>query len=185
MNLRKQIIALANLPVCDEPVISAYFDMQQGAAVAQEDFAGWIKVARKTFAGEARKQFDRAAALSTGWLRENAESCRGAALFSRAGEAPLFKSMTFKVPVPTYFQSSDLPAIYPLVELKDRFNRFVVVLTSRESARIVEMTLGDTSLELLTERPEIKKGTVGSGPANIISAPPRSATRSLSKRRSE
>ena len=38
-----------------------------------------------------------------------------------------------------------------------RFSRFVVVMTNRNSARITEMNLGETSLELLAERPKAKE----------------------------
>jgi stalled ribosome rescue protein Dom34 len=55
------------------------------------------------------------------------------------------------------FHVADLPAIYPLVELKDRFNRFVVVLCTAASARIIEMNLGSHSIELLTERPSLRE----------------------------
>lgn len=64
--------------------------------------------------------------------------------------------LSFRVPMENLFRVDSRPGIYPLVEIKDRFNRFVVVMTNRESARVVEMTLGDTSLALLTERPEVK-----------------------------
>ena len=50
-----------------------------------------------------------------------------------------------------------LPKGDSLVELKDRFNRFVVVLATKESARIVEMNLGALSVELLTERPALRE----------------------------
>ena len=157
VNLRKNIIALANLPKCEKTVISAYFDFQQSAAVVKEDFANWVKITRKTFDRNSREQFEQAAASVSRWLAENAGKSRSAAVFSRGGDPAFFLPLTFKVPMESSFQVDMRPAIYPLVEIKDRFNRFVVVLTSRESARILEINLGDTSLEMLTKRPELKE----------------------------
>jgi len=154
VNLRKQIIALANLPECDEPVISAYFDLQQPARLLREEFATWIRIAGKSLEGPAVDDFAKAASRTSEWLDENIGKARSAAVFARSGAPEFFLPLTFQVPLENYFQVDARPAIYPLVELKDRFNRFVVVLTNQDSARIIELNLGETSLELLTERPE-------------------------------
>lgn len=157
INLRKQIIALANLPGCEEPIISAYFDLQQPADSLREEFALWTRVASRTFEGPAREDFLKAAGRIKEWLASNSGKSRSAAVFARSGEPDFFLPLTFQVPLENFFQADSRPAIYPLVELKDRFNRFVVVLTNRDSARIIEMNLGETSLELLAERPEAKE----------------------------
>lgn len=65
--------------------------------------------------------------------------------------------ITFDAPLETAMHAAAYPVLYPLVELKDRFNRFVVVLTTSESARIIEMSLGSASTVLLAERPELQK----------------------------
>jgi len=152
--LRKHLIALASLPPCGSPLVSAYFDLGTPRARLRRDLRAWGELTRRTFDGQARPDFDDALEEVDGWL-ENA-SGRGAAVFARWGEHPLFLPMNFDAPLETHFHVDDFPVIYPLVELKDRFNRFVVVLTTTESARIVEVNLGRHSVELLAERPQLR-----------------------------
>lgn len=151
VNLRKQIITLANLPKADAPLISAYFNLQQTPEAIDEELMAWAHQTGKTFDEETRKSFDASVAQVRAWAKNaNGES---AAVFCRQGDHPLFHSLTFQAPLENYFHVGDVPAIYPLVELKDRFNRFVVVLTTQDLARIIEVNLGETSLEILAKRP--------------------------------
>lgn len=153
--LRKHLIALASLPKTDSPVISAYFDFSDPARAAVTDFRRWAALTRQTFTGQARRDFDDAVDEVDSWIADNRP--RSAAIFARWGEHPLFLAMPFEVPLENHFHVDVVPAIYPLVELKDRFNRFVVVLTTATSARIVEVNLGAQSVELLTERPALRE----------------------------
>lgn len=154
-SLRKHLNALACIPETKAPVISAYFDLTRGLPAAMEAFRDWSSAARRTFSGDARTSFDDAVEEVVEWLPR----CdgRGAAIFARWGGQPFFLPMNFEVPMETRFHAGGLPAIYPLVELKDRFNRFVVALLTSNSARIIEVNLGQQSLELLHERPALRE----------------------------
>lgn len=152
INLRKQIIALATLPRCEEPIISAYFNLEHAIELLVDEFTAWVAVARQAYTGNAQTHFIRAAERIQAWLLNHTEEGRSAAIFCRSGAPDYFLQLTFKVPLENSFHADAYPAIFPLVELKDRFNRFVVVMTNEDSARIIEMTLGETSLELLAER---------------------------------
>ncbi len=154
--LRKHLIALASLPKGSSPVISAYFDLRSSRQKLRSDFMSWVELSRQTFRNpQTRQDFDDAAEEIESWLQQAQGS--GGAVFCRWGEQPLFLPMTFEVPLETRMHVDDFAVIYPLVELKDRFNRFVVVLTTKESARIVEMNLGAQSIELLAERPALRE----------------------------
>lgn len=157
VSLRKQIIALANLPSRDQPVISAYFDLSQPIELVVEEFSNWVRAAHRSYDGQSQEHFIKAAERIQSWLLKNTENARSAAVFSRAGHPDYFLPLTFQVPLENFFKADSQPAIFPLVELRDRFSRFVVVMTNRNSARIIEMNLGETSLELLAERPEAKE----------------------------
>ncbi len=156
-SLRKNILSLANLPAGEAPILSAYFNLQSSHTALMERFDTWAKTSRKSLDEESRAQFDRASEKIQEWLHAKWAKEKSAAIFSRAGEQPFFLPLTFKVPMTDFFHASDRPAIFPLVEIKDRFNRFVVVLTTQESARIIEINLGEASTELLAERPDIRK----------------------------
>lgn len=154
-SLRKHINALACLPAGGAPVISAYLDLATGAGPALARFGEWLSMTRQTFGGDDRRDFDDAADEIRGWIPR--AGGRSAAVFARWGEQPLFLPMEFEVPLENRFHAGDVPAIYPLVELKDRFNRFVVALVTDGSARIIEVNLGQQSLELLTARPALRE----------------------------
>lgn len=153
--LRKHLIALASLPTCGSPLVSAFFDLSRGNAAALRDFQAWAELTRQTFAAPLRQEFDDATEEIESWLMK--ARGRSAAIFCRWGEHPLFLPMEFEVPLESRYHVDELAVIYPLVELKDRFNRFVVVLTTAESAKIIEVNLGSHSVELLTERPSLRE----------------------------
>lgn len=154
-HLRKQIITLANLPQGDAPLISAYFNLQQTPEAIEAEFMTWAQSTEKTFDEETRQLFHASVDQIRTWLK-GAEG-QSAALFSRQGEHPFFKSFSFQVTTESFFHVGEVPAIFPLVELKDRFNRFVVVLTTQNLARIIEVNLGETSLEILAKRPATRE----------------------------
>ena len=49
------------------------------------------------------------------------------------------------------------PNIFHLVELKDTYDRYVVMISIEESARILEIHLGKVTEELWRERPELRQ----------------------------
>ncbi|NJN99973.1 MAG: hypothetical protein HC875_40630 [Anaerolineales bacterium] len=79
------------------------------------------------------------------------------AIFARGGASPLFLPLQFRVPLPHWLAVAGLPNIYHLVELKDNYHRYVVLLSTEESARIVEVNLGAATEELWTQRPELRQ----------------------------
>lgn len=154
--LRKHIIALAHLPTStDAPTISAYFDLEVPRELLIQDLENWSILTRETFQDDQRVAFDDAVDEVAHWLMTT--TGRSGAVFSRWGEHPFFLPMTFDVAIPSSLQVADCPKIYPLVELKDRFNRFVLVLVTESKGRILEINLGKTSTEILTERPALRE----------------------------
>jgi hypothetical protein len=80
---------------------------------------------------------------------------QGLAVFARSGEHPLLMALPFQASLETHFEvSSARPAIFPLIQLKDRFHRFVLVICTEDSGRIMELTLGAVTEEILTTRPD-------------------------------
>lgn len=154
--LHKNIISLAGLAKDESPVINAYFDLSQSKASLHKHLNSWMELSRETYTDpQIRTDLEESVQLIHGWLSD--AYGRGAAVFCRMGEHPLFIAMQFEAPMETGIHVDDFPVIYPLVELKDRFNRFVVVLTTSEYARIIEMNLGAQSVKLLTERPALRE----------------------------
>jgi ribosomal protein L30E len=153
--LRRHITALATLPETEAPVISAYFDFRSPMEVLRSSFENWSTAARSTLPKGQRPMFDMAKSEVRMQLRKSwPETIQGLAVFSRAGEHPLQLPLAFEANLETHFETSTRPAIFPLVQLKDRFHRFVLVICTEETGRIMEMTLGAVTEEILTTRPD-------------------------------
>ncbi len=81
---------------------------------------------------------------------------QGVAIFCRETHDPYFKAMQFKVPVPNWVMMGSLPNIYHLVELKDSYHRYIIVISNLESVRILEVNLGQVTESLWTKMPELR-----------------------------
>jgi ribosomal protein L30E len=161
--LRRNIAALVNLPESEAPVLSAFIDLRQPVETQRAAFLNWSVSARHTVKRDLRPLFDAARAdLEQALKRQWSEEIQSAALFARAGDSPLLLVMPFQATLDTHFDISSRPAIFPLVQLKDRFHRFVVVICTEDTGRVIEVTLGAVSEEILTRRPELA-GDLGRG----------------------
>lgn len=155
LSLRRHIAALAALPESDEPMISAYFDLRSPIESIRASFTMWAIAARNTLPKTARPWFDDSKSEIQNMLRQEwPEHVQSVAAFSRAGDHPMLMVLPFNASMESHFEVSGRPSIFPLVQLKDRFHRFVLVICTEETGRIVEMTLGAVSEEILTKRPE-------------------------------
>jgi hypothetical protein len=154
--LRNLISQLAHLPESSTPIISAYLDLCETEDYLKSKLAHWAVAARSTLDTKQRIHFDDARqSIFEVISREWPDEVRSVAVFSRQGEDPLLLVIPFSASLDLHFDVSNLPAIFPLVQLKDRFHRFVVVIATDESSRIFEVTLGAVSESILTQRPEM------------------------------
>lgn len=154
--LRRNIGALANLPETEAPVISAFIDLRQPIESQRAAFLHWCTSARHTLKRDARPLFDAARTDLEQVLKKHwPDEIQSVAVFARAGSSPLLLIIPFQATLESHFDVSGRPAIFPLVQLKDRFHRFVVVVCTEDTGRIIEVTLGAVSEEILTRRPEL------------------------------
>ena len=160
MELREfqgHIRKLASLPETGAPVVSCYLRVEGGHLKHRRVFANRVEELRRSFAGEDAQLFEKALLPIEQFLTtELNRSSKGVAFFSRAGRRPFFLALQFYVPLPTWMAADTLPNIYHLVELKDTYWRFVVLVCSQDTARIVSVNLGAVTLDLLRERPELR-----------------------------
>lgn len=140
-------------------MISTYFNLMRPRREIIEEFGKWVATTSAAYSGIARAHFDAAAAQVVRWLESAPVGGRSAAVYARCGDHPFFLPLTFKAALKDEFFAENYPAIYPLVEMKDRFHRFVVAMVTADSGRIFEITLGETSLELLANRPAGRERT--------------------------
>jgi protein required for attachment to host cells len=155
--LKKHIIALASLPETESPIISAYFDLKCPMAENLAGLDSWACLARSSFQGKQTQDFDDALEEVISALEGAVGSGQSVAVFSRWGEYPLVLPLIMGVAIEPQLHVRTVPVIFPLVEMKDRFHRFVLVASSSDSARVYEINLGEASEALLAERPELRK----------------------------
>jgi len=157
-SLHRHLTVLATLPETKDPVLSLFLDLRQPIDALRSKFTMWSVAARIATPSGSRTAFDAARAeLEMVFRQEWPDSIRSVAVFARAGEHPLLLVMPFGATLENHFHVGPVPVIFPLVQLKDRFHRFVVVISTEESSRIFEITLGAISEQILATRPEIEQ----------------------------
>lgn len=153
--------AMQTLLAVDEgecPLLSCFVDLSRPRSVWQNELHSQSKVHARTLPTMKREAYEEAFSLIDRYLETSLRpESRSAALFVRGGKEPLMVSLQFEVPMETRLIVDGLPQVYPLVELRDTYDRFVIVITTEKEARILETTMGAVSRQILSERPELRQ----------------------------
>ncbi len=157
--LRLHIRTLIALEPTEAPVISCYVHSAVERNGSEPSlFDGRVRTMRKVLTGQERDDFDAAFESVQRYLdTEIRPMTQGVAAFARAGSRPFFLGLQFQVPLPDRLSVNTTPDIYHLVELKDTYHRYVVMISTEEKVRILEVTLGSITRELWAERPELRE----------------------------
>ena len=156
--LQRHIVTLATLKETGAPVISCYLNLERGPSACQDVLSERVQTLRKSLGEPERIQLDAAFRPIETYLRSRpASDALGLALFSRAGEQPFFLALEFRVPLPTWISVNHTPSIYHLVEIKDNYDRYVILFATEERARILGINLGSITQEVWKSRPELRR----------------------------
>lgn len=156
--LQARIRTLITLEETEAPVLSCYVnrDLTEKGHGPILDHSAWTL--RKTLRQEEREPFEKAFDRITTFLgRELAPTTQGVAAFSRGGAHPFFLGLEFQVSVVDRLSIDSTPNVYQLVELKDTYHRYVVMISTAENVRILEVNLGAITRDLWTERPVLRE----------------------------
>jgi hypothetical protein len=157
-NLREHVRTLATLAESDAVVVSCYLTLAKGRVRNRNAFDEQVRSVILGRTGKGRSDLEAALQRIEAYLKtELLPDAKGAALFSRSGAAPFFLPLQFRVPLPNWMAVDTTPNIYHLVELKDTYHRYVVMISTEESVRILEVNLGAVTEELWRDRPELRK----------------------------
>jgi protein required for attachment to host cells len=154
--LQNHLRTLIELEETESPVVSYFLDREDpdGPSFLLER----VTAARKALDPSQRPDFDRAIDRiedHVPWKLD--DSTRSVAVFARSGASPLFLVMEFAAALPSQLSVDSTPTIFPLVELKDNYHRYILMICSEESARILEVSLGSVTREVWTRRPELRQ----------------------------
>ena len=156
--LEDHVRTLATVEETESPLISCYLDLSNGVIGCRNELEARFQILRRSLPVQAAADFgesaDRIAAYLNGAISQRT---RGLAAFARAGATPLWLPLQFEVPLPNWIAVGSTPNIYHLVELKDNYDRYVILLTTETSARIIGVNLGSVTAQLWRSRPELRR----------------------------
>ena len=157
-NLQRHIRTLATLPETDAEVISCYLTLDKGRLKNRNEFDGQVRAIQNDLTGQTRRDFEVALhRIQANLEAELLPDAKGLAVYSRAGEEPFFLPLQFRVPLPNWVAVDRTPNIYHLVELKDTYHRYVVMISTEQSVRILGVNVGSVTEELWKQRPELRE----------------------------
>ncbi|MBF0288264.1 MAG: hypothetical protein HQM14_10630 [SAR324 cluster bacterium] len=150
-NIEKHITTLATLESNSSPLISCYLNLEKGKKGYQPYLTERIGSIQVSLNGlqQAQKEFKAALNKVENFLNKKIlPEFKGIAIFSRGEPDPFFLPLQFRAPLPNSMTVDLTPNIYHLVELKDVYHRYVVLIATEESARILEVNLGEVTSKL-------------------------------------
>lgn len=156
--LQQHIRTLATLDVSEDLVVTCYLDVERGVQSCRTAFTERVALLRRAIVSEHETAFEEALARIVSFIKNDLRpDSKGVAVFARGGCQPFFLPLQFRVPVPTSIAVGATPIIYHLVELKDTYHRYVIMLCTEERIRILEVNLGAVTAEVWKERPELRE----------------------------
>lgn len=157
-SMKEMMIRLAEMDACDAPVLSCFVDLKHNPGSAVQVIEQQAIESSRTLDAHQKRCFNEALAQIKRHLNDSSlPDTGGIAIYARAGDESLFLTYSTGVPFETELIVDSLPHLYPLVETRDTYHRFVVVTLTAREARIFETTAGSVTNEILTERPELRK----------------------------
>ncbi len=156
--LKQHITLLASVEESDAPFISCYLNLADGPASWRETLNGRARILRRLLKGDDLADLEEALGKIEAWLTTDLlPDAKGAAIFVRGIFGGAFMlPMQFAVPLPNWIAIYPTPNIYHLVELKDNYHRYVVLLAMPERASILEVNLGATTTRAWINQPELR-----------------------------
>ena len=140
------------------PMVSCFLNLEGSRREQINQFIYECSENCKRLSGKWLEDFEAAQARMSEYLSYDLEvKTQSVVRYARAGENPVFEAMQFEVPLKSQLLIDRLPHIYPLIELKDTYHRFVIIITTETPARILETTIGSVTEEILATRPELRQ----------------------------
>jgi hypothetical protein len=155
-DLERHLRDLITLEETASPVLSVFADLH--GPDTRRDLRRRAAAAQRVAHPGQRDTFDEAwSAVEEALDRKLADSTRSVAVFSRGGERPYFLLMQFEAELPTHLFVESTPVIFHLVELKDNYHRYALMICREDAAWVLEVNLGSVTRELWTRKPELRQ----------------------------
>ena len=156
--LKHFIRSLMRVEPNKSPMMSCFLNLEGSRKDQINQFMFECNEHAKRLSGKWLEEFEAAQARMSEYLSYDLDTkTQSAVIYVRAGEHPAFEAMQFEVPLKTQLIIDRLPHIYPLIELKDTYHRFVIIITTETQARILETTIGSVTEEIMATRPDLRQ----------------------------
>jgi rubrerythrin len=155
--LKQQITVLASVEESDAPFISVYLNLEDKTTGWREALDNRARILRRILKGDDLVDLNDALGKVEAWLAtELLPDARSAAIFVRGNFGGAFMlSMQFAAPLPNWIAVYPTPNIYHLMELKDDYHRYVVLLAKPDRACIMEVNLGAATVAAWINEPDL------------------------------
>lgn len=157
--LGNRILTLARIEEFDAPFVSCYLNLEQGKDHATQSIDKRANLLRRILRGRDLDDFEDSITAIKRYLDEKLlPGAKGVAFFARSSfEREFYMPLQFAVPLPNQLKVYPTPNIYHLIELKDTYERYLVMIANPEWVRILEVNLGAASIQAWSENPALRE----------------------------
>ncbi len=156
--LKQHITLLASVDESDAPFMSCYLNLENGPDSWRKTIDDRASILRRILKGNDLADLEEALVQIEAWLANNLlPEAKSAALFVRGNFGGAFMlPMQFAAPLPDWITIYPTPNIYHLVELKDNYHRYIVLLAEPQRACIMEVNLGAATIQAWINQPDLR-----------------------------
>lgn len=156
--LKQHITLLASVEETDAFFVSCYVNLENGQAGWRDVLDERARVLRRVLKGKHLADLEEALAKIEHWLAtELLPEAKGAAIFVRGSLGGSFMlPMQFGAPLPNWIAVYPTPNVYHLVELKDNYHRYIVLLAMPGRASILQVNLGAATIQAWMQQPGLR-----------------------------
>ena len=166
--LKQQIIVLASVKESGAPFFSCYLNLENGQTGWRDMLDQRSRILRRILKGDDLADLEEVLGKIDAWLANDLlPDAKGAAIFARGSCGGSFMlTMQFDASLPNLIAVYPTPNIYHLIELKEDYHRYVVLLALKNRVSIVAVNLGAATVRVWTDQSGLRT-RVGSGWARI------------------
>lgn len=157
--LRDHIQSLAKVPVSDTPFISCYLKVDPKESPWSVELEKQSVQLKKLLSGKALQDFEESLTEIKQWLSKHLQpKAKSVAIFVRGHHGGKFwVAMQFAAPLPNLITIHPTPSLYHLIELKDNYHSYVLLIAKKNYAYILEVNLGEATIQSWLENPDLYK----------------------------
>ena len=156
--LKQHITLLASVEETDAPFISCHLNLENGQTGWHDVLDERARILRRILKDNDLADLEEALDKIEAWLASDLlPEAKGVAIFVRGTFGGSFMlPMQFAAPLPNWIAVYPTPNIYHLVELKDNYHRYVILLATPDRAYILEVNLGAATSRAWINEPDLR-----------------------------